>query len=258
MDRACVIGYGVVGQATAKVFGIKKHFDVQEERSNMSMSEVAACEFIFICIPTPVFPDGSYNTKDISDLINSVEELGSGATYIIRSTVFPGFAMHLQETLDMGRIISNPEFLTEATAEKDSKYPPFILLGGLPGRFLDNVKAIYEGRIKSAPVILTDNTTAELAKLSMNGYFSTKVIFANQIYDAAKKLGANYETIKKVLGSHPFGPKNHFTIWFNGKRGVHGKCLPKDTQALAHYTSLDLIDKVNELNQQYIGERDNG
>jgi UDPglucose 6-dehydrogenase len=160
--------------------------------------------------------------------------------------------MHLQRELQIDRVISNPEFLSEDTAEKDSKNPPFVLLGGLEGRYLENIKGVYRGRIKTAPIILTDNTTAEFTKLALNSYFATKVIFANQIYDYAQSLGVNYEQVKSTLEMHPYGPKNHFKIWFKGKRGVNGRCLPKDTTAMANYGNLELLKKVLELNENYI------
>lgn len=255
MDNAAIVGFGMVGNATSTLFGIKKHFDIDATKSNTNLQEVSKCRFVFMCLPTPVKEQGDYDVSAIIQMIKEIENYGGGSIYIIRSTVFPGFALSLQKELGINRIISNPEFLSESTWEKDVKYPPFVLLGGLQGVFLEDVKALYQARIKSAPIIVTDNTTAEMAKLAINGYFATKVIFANQIYDSCQKFGVNYETVKQVLEKHPFGPKNHFTIWYKGKRGVNGKCLPKDSRALAYYTQLDLIKEIVALNEQYIYQK---
>jgi UDPglucose 6-dehydrogenase len=160
--------------------------------------------------------------------------------------------MALQRELQINRIVSNPEFLSEATALEDTKNPPFVLIGGLEGKFRDEVIAFYRAFVKGAPFIVTDNTTAEMAKITLNAYFATKVIFANQAYDASRRLKANYETVRQVLEAHPFGPKNHFNVWFRDKRGVHGKCLPKDSKAFVNYTNSELVKKVVELNEQYI------
>jgi UDPglucose 6-dehydrogenase len=256
MDNACVIGYGMVGKATAEVFGIKKHYDHNDDKCNITLEEAAACRLIFICLPTPVDKEGNYLLDDIKAMIRQLEDFQKGSIYIIRSTVFPGFAVGLQRELGINRIVSNPEFLSEATAVEDVKNPPFVLLGGLDGVFRDEVKAFYEARIKGAPVIVTDNTTAEMIKLAMNAYFATKVIFANQLFDACQRIGANYGTVKQALEAHPYGPKNHFTIWFNGKRGVNGHCLPKDSKAFVNYTRSELVQAVVELNQLYIHLKD--
>ena len=105
---------------------------------------------------------------------------------------------------------------------------------------------------KQSPIILTDNITAEATKLAMNAWFSTKVIFANQLWDWCQTSGANYERIKECIERHPFGMKNHTTIFYKGKRGVHGGCLPKDLEAFAHYTQLPLLLKVKEVNDAII------
>lgn len=252
MDNACIIGYGVVGEATAKLFAIKKHFDIHDDRCNITLEEASKCKFIFICMPTPVDSEGNYQTEEIIQMIKQLEDYGGGSIYILRSTVFPGFANFVQTQLNIDRVISNPEFLSEKTADHDTKNPPFILLGGMEGRFIDEVKALYQGRIKGAPIIVTNNITAEMCKLSLNAFFATKVIFGNQVYDACKRLGVNYETVKTVIEDHPFGSMNHFKVWFNEKRGVNGKCLPKDSKAFANYAGSDLLKKVVELNQNYI------
>jgi UDPglucose 6-dehydrogenase len=252
MEDVCVIGYGMVGKALADVFGITKIFTRKPEESTITLEEASKCRLVFICLPTPVREDGTYFVDDIKQIIKQIEDLQSGCIYVIRSTVFPGFAVSLQKELAINRVISNPEFLSEATAVEDTKNPPFVLIGGLEGVYRDEVRAFYESRIKGATMMVTDNTTAEMSKLSMNAYFATKVIFANQVYDAAQKLGANYSTVKKVLESHPFGPVNHFDVWFREKRGVHGHCLPKDSKAFAYYADSKLVKEVVELNKNYI------
>lgn len=257
MDNAVIIGYGVVGQATAETFGIEKRFSRNADVSNVTLEEAAKCRFVFICLPTPVDEQGNYFVEDIRKTIRTINEYGNGNIFIIRSTVFPGFARSVQEELGISTVISNPEFLSEDTALEDTKNPPFVVLGGFPSVFIDEVKAFYEARIKSAPIITTDNTTAETIKLAMNAYFATKVIFANQLYDFCQKMGVNYETTRETLERHPYGPKNHFTVWYKGKRGVNGHCLPKDSKAFAMYSNSELVKLVVALNQQYIFMKEN-
>ena len=252
MENACVIGYGVVGQATAKLFGIKKYFDLKG--STITLEEASKCKFVFICLPTEINQDGTYITTDIEQIFRQIEDYGGAGIYIIRSTVWPGFAKHLSNNLGIDRIVSNPEFLSEDTAERDTKHPPFVVLGGMP-KYITEVQALYNGRIKAAEFILTDNITAEMAKLALNGFFATKVIYANEIYDGCRNLKANYERVREVLERHPFGYRNHATIWYKGKRGVNGKCLPKDSKALGRYTGGELIKRVVELNEKYIYQK---
>ena len=95
---------------------------------------------------------------------------------------------------------------------------------------------------------MTDNITAETAKLSLNAFFSTKVIFANQIFDYCQKSGANYERVREILEKHPFGMKNHAEIFYKDQRGVRGRCLPKDLEAFANITKSPLLETVKQIN----------
>lgn len=251
MTNAAVVGNGMVGNATGTLFNIEKRFDTNEERSNCTLAEVADCRYIFICLPTDVV-HGDYNVQPIFEIIKQIEAIKHGAIFIIRSTVWPGFADHVFGEIRPEAVISNPEFLSEDTWEKDIVHPPFVLLGGFEGRFRDEVAALYRGRVKTAPIIETDNKTAELAKITLNAFFSTKVIFSNQVYDYCQKMGANYERVREILEKHPFGMKNHTEIHYRGVRGIRGKCLPKDLEAFKNLTKSPLFEVVERLNEEYI------
>lgn len=240
MENAVVIGFGVVGQATAKLFGINKHYDIDETKTNCTLEEAKGSRYNFICLPTAT-KDGEYELSGLREVIRT---LPTGTIAIIRSTVSPGFA----DSFGTDAVVSNPEFLSEDTAEKDIKYPPFVVIGCKNAKYREEVKALYMNVNKQTKFILTDNITAEAIKLTMNAFFSTKVLFCNQIFDWAQKAGANYEKVREALESHPYGMKNHTKIFYKGQRGVNGKCLPKDLEAFATYTQLPLLGKLVEIN----------
>jgi len=246
MEQAAIVGNGIVGNGTGTLFNIEKRFDVDATRSNCSLQEVSECRYVFICLPTPV-KEGQYVVSDIIELVRQINEYRQGAIFIIRSTVWPGFGDHLFHLLHPEAVISNPEFLSEDTWEKDIKNPSFVLIGGGDGVHREEVAALYRNVTKHAPLIMTDNITAETAKLSLNAFFSTKVIFANQIYDFCQKSGANYQRVKEILEKHPYGMKNHTEIYYKDKRGLGGRCLPKDLEAFANYSHLPLLEKVKEI-----------
>ena len=246
MNDAVVIGgTGYVGRATRLAFGIDKYFSRSE--SNITLEEAAKMRYIFVCLPTPTM-DGFPFTQDIRDLIMQLKFYGvtNESTIIIRSTVPPGFA----KSLDLENVVSNPEFLSEATWEEDAKKPWMVVIGG-EEKYRERVAGLYRGRFKYMKPILTDNTTAELIKYTLNTFFATKVAFANEIYDYAQIVGANYETIRTALENSPWGSRNHFKIWYKEKRGIHGSCLPKDTQALAAMTKSPLFETILDLNKKY-------
>lgn len=246
MNSACIIGYGVVGRATAEAFGIKNYFSRNE--SNITLSDAAGCNYIFICLPTPTVR-GAVFTDDIYGIIKEIKKLSTiENTFIIRSTVYPGFNKFLQKSLKLENIVSNPEFLSEDTAVEDAKHPDLVVIGSDNEKARERVVGLYKGRFKNATYVVTDSVTAELIKYSLNGFFATKVVFANEIYDYAQKIKANYETIRAVLEVHKWGSKNHFRVFDKNGRGAGGKCLKKDLSALAEFSKSNLFREVALMN----------
>lgn len=250
MRDACVIGYGTVGRATAEAFGIQKYFS--RSKASITLEDAAKCRYIFMCLPTPTI-EGKCYTEEIYEIIKKIISYPRyvDSIIIIRSTVYPGFNRFIQESLGIDNIVSNPEFLSEDTAFEDAKNPDLIVLGGENQKCVAVVKALYEGRFKYKKIIVTDSKTAELIKYTLNTFFATKVIFANAIYDYAQQIGANYGTIRNVLETHRWGSKNHFIITYKGRRGIHGKCLPKDAEAFATLTDSAFFKILLKENERY-------
>lgn len=250
MDNACVIGYGYVGKATAYAFGIKKYFTRHD--ANITLEEAAKCKYIFICLPTPTV-NGKAFTDDILKVIEQINSYPRtvDSVFIIRSTVWPGFAKHVQEKLGITHVVSNPEFLSEATWQQDARQPQMVVIGCDNDKYIQDVKALYAGRFKYIEPLLTSTTSAELIKLAINAFFSTKVAFFNEIFNYAQKVGANYEAVKTAIYAHPWGTKNHGVIWYKGVRGIHGHCLPKDLEAIAEQSGSKLFKTIISLNETY-------
>jgi UDPglucose 6-dehydrogenase len=252
MNDAVVIGYGVVGKATAKAFGITSFFSRSD--NNISLEGVAKCRYIFICLPTPTV-NGQCDTSAITAFIRSIVVLPRSQknVFIIRSTTYPGYNRFLQSVFgtEQQAFVSYPEFLSDDTAEQDAKDPFFVLIGSDDTKAGEDLKAVCQARFKYKDIYLTDSITAEYIKVGLNNFYSLKVMFANEVYDSMQQTGGNYETFKKILERHPWGSKNHFTIEYKGKRGIHGKCLPKDLEAFATFTDSELFKTVHELNKKY-------
>lgn len=251
MENACVIGgTGYVGKATRLSFGIDKFYSRHE--ANMTLEECGRIKYIFICLPTPTV-NGKCFVDDIYAIIKQIMSYPRHVDnlLIIRSTVYPGFANRVQLELGCDNIISNPEFLSESTWEEDAKQPKLVVIGANEPKRRDDMEALYRGRFKYINPIMTDCITAEVIKYTLNAWFSTKVIYFNEIFDIANKLHANYEDIKDAVESHPWGAKNHTQIVYKGVRGVHGRCLPKDLHAFAELTASDFLKMLITLNAKY-------
>lgn len=244
-NKSVVIGYGYVGKATARSFGIDKFYTRHE--SNITLEEIKKTKYIFICLPTPTVSGRCY-TDDIYEFIDKVKNPDS--IFIIRSTVEVGFAESVKKELKV-QVVSNPEFLSEDTWEEDAIKPKIVVLGG-DGKTLEAVKGLYMGRFKYSKPVITDNTTAEMIKYAFNSWFSTKVIFSNEIFNACQEFKANYETVKRALEAHPWGMKGHGTIWHKGGRGAGGNCLRKDLEAFTNQIDSQVLKQVVEANNKLL------
>ena len=174
-----VIGNGFVGESQAFAFGPTaevKIFDVDPLKSMHSLEEVHDCDFIFVCVPTPMKKDGSQDSYYIESVFNHAKK---GAIYIIKSTVLPGTTVDLQEKYPHLNIVFCPEFLTQRTAKLDTMTQARIILGGDP-LITDQVEKLFAERFMNRHYIHTDATTAELVKYMNNTFFATKVSIMNE------------------------------------------------------------------------------
>ena len=100
---------------------------------------------------------------------------------------------------------------------------------------------------------------AEIIKYFGNTFLSTRVVFANQMYDLCKAIGANYEMVMDAAGADARIGTSHFTIFHDGYRGYAGACLPKDTRALIQFgkkmkSPMRLLERVEEINNELIAK----
>ena len=253
-DTAVVIGgEGTVGKATRKLFNIKYSFD--KKKSNINLNEAHhKCLFVFVCLPTPV-KDGVYQTEDITSLVRQMAAMGNRNIFVIRSTVYPGYGRWLHKKFGVP-IVSFPEFGNADTMYEDMKDPDFVVLGADSDSYwaLDKLQKTYYPDLDSSKLLSTDNTTAEQIKVSLNAFYATKVIFANEIYDSCEASLANYELVKYVLEHSRYGSRNHFEIYHKGGRGAGGACLRKDLEFMANFTNSDLLKTADRINKKLLSE----
>lgn len=254
MDNSVIIGLGMVGRATQKAFGIKDYFDIKG--STLTLKEIAKEKrYVFICLPTPATNSSSHDISGIIDIITQIEQYPGGQkVYIIRSTTTPGQCEHIMDTLDINCIVHNPEFLTMSTWERDVEAPDIIVIGARREKYGDEVEALYQARYKGFPIIRAGNTrTSEMIKLAINSFYYVKTIFANEIYDICQQADIDYDVVKETLYKRKWIGKNHLTTPFNGKRGVGGKCLPKDMQSLQNVYPSKLFEAAIKINEKWRG-----
>ena len=231
-----VIGNGFVGEAISFAFSSVSDlyvYDTDPLKSLNNLESVHSCDFVFICVPTPMFQDGS---QDLSYVENSFEKATCEPVYILKSTVLPGTTEMLSKKYSNIKIIFSPEFLTERTAKLDMLTQSRIILGGKLW-LTKKTKILFNQRFKTKNIIETDSKTAELIKYMNNTFFATKVSIMNEFKLLCKKIGANWEEALEGFVSDGRIGDSHLNVpGHDGKLGYGGTCFPKDVNALLHFS----------------------
>ena len=227
-----VIGNGFVGESQAFAFSPTtdlRIYDIDPLKASNTKEEIDECDFIFVCVPTPMKKDGS---QDISFIEKVFEEAVEGPIYIIKSTVLPGSTKELQNKYPKLSILFSPEFLTERTAKLDMLTQARIVLGG-DDSLTSKTAELFEQRFMNKHIIKTDSTTAELIKYMNNTFFATKVSILNEFKLLADKLNANWEDALYGFASDSRIGDSHLHVpGPDGRLGYGGTCFPKDVNAL--------------------------
>ena len=242
-----IIGNGFVGEAISFAFSSVSHmfvYDTDPSRSLDDLESVHNCDFIFVCVPTPMFEDGS---QDLSYVESVFEKANNKPIYILKSTVLPGTTDSLSKKYSNFKIIFSPEFLTERTAKLDMLTQSRIILGGELS-LTEKAKKLFNQRFKIKNIIQTNSKTAELTKYMNNTFFATKVSIMNEFKLICNKIGANWEDALKGFVSDGRIGDSHLNVpGHDGKLGYGGTCFPKDVNALLSF-SKKLNIELNTIN----------
>jgi UDPglucose 6-dehydrogenase len=110
-------------------------------------------------------------------------------------------------------------------------YPDSILVGQADKKAGDMLETIYRQMcVKNPPVQRMNLVSAELTKISVNTYVTTKISYANMLADLCDRLpGADVDVVTKALGADTrIGAK-----YLKGAMGYGGPCFPRDNVAFA-------------------------
>ena len=232
-----IIGCGYVGGAMREVMG-GIAYDIDPERSDTgSVAEMLAMvDAVFISVPTPMDDDGSCDTSMVEEAVGWVRAFDDQMPIAVRSTVPPGTCQRLG-------VVFNPEFLDQRNAVQDFRNSQRIILGGDYGTFT----AIYRQHFK-CPILGMSATEAELVKYGANIAGATRVAWANELWQVATALGADYGVVADVLSQDKRLGYCHWRVpGPDGLLGFGGACFPKDISAwMALCRSMGIDPKVSK------------
>ncbi|MFQ5850704.1 MAG: UDP-glucose dehydrogenase family protein [Candidatus Binatia bacterium] len=207
---------------------------------------VLGSDVTFIVVPTPSDEKGGFSLRYV---IQAAREIGrilaEKSDYhivVLTSTVLPGSTqlgvlpiLEQKSGKKCGRdfgMCYNPEFVALGSVIHDLLNPDFILIGESDERAGKTLEALYKSFCHNRPPLSRMNfVNAELTKISINTYVTTKITFANMLANICEELpDADIDTVSAALGLDSRIGRRYLT----GALGYGGPCFPRDNQALAY------------------------
>lgn len=232
MKTIAIMGTGMVGGALDRYLASKGItaglFDPPKGLNDQSVLDKA--DIVFVAVPTPFYLDGSgFDDSFLKAALDAIPQVGK--TVVLKSTILPGTTERFQTLYPGHKVLFNPEFLTEATADDDMRNPVRQIVG-YTAQSRGAAKEVLE-LLPHAPFEkVVPANVAEMVKYFGNTFYALKVAFSNQMFDLCNELGIDYNDVKECAKSEPMVGANHLEIFHKGYRGYGGKCLPKDTRSL--------------------------
>ena len=208
---------------------------------------IVESDIIFTLVQTPSLEDGSYDVSAVYRVIGDFQQIDgmlNGKSLVVGCTTNPGDCEQFQKRLEIGGVgvYYNPEFIAQGSIVKDLRHADMVLVGG-EGKHTSVLNEIYDKIQKGysdAHVHNMSTTAAELTKIAVNCYLTTKVSYANQVGQVMIKSGLEDEvdTVLKAIGSDDRIGRKYLGFGF----GFGGPCFPRDNRAFAAYARAVGVD----------------
>lgn len=276
-------GYSVIGYdiAAASIHKLKKgKSPITEEGAQTILSkndgtilftteveDIVKSDMTFIVVPTPSNKDGSFSSVHIEEALltlgPSLEKKRGHHIIVITSTISPGTMDEkikpLIERLTKKKIgvgiglCYSPELIALGSVIHNMKYPDLLFIGQSDTETGNQVAKVRKSICKNSPPIIQTNwINAELIKLSLNAYITSKISFANMIARICEHTPhADSEVVLQTIGMD----SRIGTKYLKGGLGYGGPCFPRDTLSLSaaiKKTGLDirLPQATHDFNKQ--------
>lgn len=260
------------GRAPVSEPGLQELIDSCRSRLEATTDYVEAVlgsEVTLVIVPTPSDERGAFSNEYV---LAASREIGLALhkkseyhVVSITSTVMPGSTGgEIREALEghsgrrLGRDLGlcyNPEFVALGSVIADMLHPDLVLIGESDRRAGDVLEELYRPVCEPMPPVRRMNfVNAELAKLSVNTFITTKISYANMLSDICDRLpGADVDVVTAALGCDSrIGPR-----YLRGATAYGGPCFPRDNAAFGQLaralgSRADIAEATDSLNRYQI------
>ena len=291
MDNISVVGIGKLGlcfslsleRAGYRVVGVdinqqyvdsvnNKTFNSSEARVNQRLGQsknfeattdlnkaLAHSNVVFVIVATPSLDNGRYDHSQIEGLVDNLVAQGPQNEVkhlVMNCTTMPGYCEELGQRLAPFNwtVSYNPEFIAQGTIIRDQENPDLVLIGEANKMVGNILEDIYDRMTDNSPrVCRMSPTEAEITKISLNCFLTTKIAYTNMIGDIVKASGGDPQTVLDAIGADSRVGKKLTRYGF----GYGGPCFPRDNRALGIYAAdiqvaADISDATDAMNQKHL------
>jgi len=226
-----------------------------------NLKVIRECDVIYTLVATPSSKDGSYDVSAVWKVVEDLKKAGkkntNGKAFIVGCTTNPGDCAEFQKELNDLNIdvFYNPEFIAQGTIIKDLRRADMVLIGGKRNETYDQLCELYN-RIQETPpkISIMSTTAAELVKLAVNCFLTTKISYANMVGQVMALSGMEDEipTVLGAIGDDSRIGRKYLNFGF----GFGGPCLPRDNRAFASHAKklgldYDLGSTTDNFNNEH-------
>lgn len=195
-----------------------------------AQTEPGPADVYIVAVPTPFHEDKSADLSYIEAAAKSIApHLSGNELLILESTSPPGATHHMADVVfDSRPDLADSGLLFAHCPERVLPGRVMIelvdndrIIGGITPEAAERAADLYRSFCKGE-LLLTDATTAEMAKLVENSFRDVNIAFANELSVIADKLGVDVWELIELANHHP-----RVNILQPGP-GVGGHCIAVD------------------------------
>ena len=232
--------------------------------TNSNLEVIHEADIIFTLVRTPSLDNGRYDVSDVDDVISDVLNYSwmhpdcQHKSIVIGCTTNPGDCDFFEERLSETGfdLYYNPEFIAQGTIVNDLRRSDMVLIGG-SGRHSKEIELIYakiQRGYKIPSIHFMSTKAAEITKIAVNCFLTTKISYANMVGQVLSMSGLNDEIngVLKAIGSDDRIGNKYLKFGF----GFGGPCFPRDNRAFAAYATdvgvkFNIGDTTDNFNEEH-------
>jgi len=193
--------------------------------------------------------------EGLADVALRIARLAAKPPILTIVTPVPvGTAKTLEKTIsDAGlhaSIVSQPMFFTDGCAVEDFNWPDRLILGSNSNEAVQMLKQIFHPLVmRGVPVIVTNQSTAELVREAATAFVATKISFINEVATLCERVNADAVNLALALGlDKKIAPR-----CLQPGAGMGGVFAESDMDSLAqlaqsHGVSLKVLGAARDVN----------